>query len=275
VTYPGPHDAWRSAQVAAPGGRAKNWKAAVAPAALVAGSLGGIAAIMAGLLTYLSPVDESAPYAAAPMPVPGGTADVQQVAQPVMLQPTVGPGGEGTPLLPAVPSAPPPAPAQPPVPAVQTVQSTRPTKIAIPAIGVVAPVGPVGLQKSGEVQVPPLSRPNLAGWYRLGPVPGELGPAVILGHVNNRKGAAVFNRLREVKRGHKIKVLRSDGKLIEFTVDGVEQIGKSVFPSGRVYGNVDTAALRLITCGGVYNPKLHSYTDNIIVYATLTAIRRQ
>ncbi|HEY9522304.1 MAG TPA: class F sortase, partial [Thermopolyspora sp.] len=181
--------------------------------------------------------------------------------------------GLGQPLTAAASSAPPPAPAVQPAEDVRTREGIRPRRLEIPEIGVNAPLSTVGVTKARAIQVPPLSRPQVAAWYRYGPVPGELGPAVIVGHVNTRRGPAVFGRLRELKRGDKIQVLRSDGVTTEFTVDGVEQVGKSTFPTSRVYGNARVAALRLITCGGVFNAKAHSYTDNIIVYATLSGTR--
>lgn len=256
---------------------------------LIGGSLGGIATIMAGMLTLLWPTSQGSPQLSAEVPVNLRAAD-----SAAYLPSSVGPGGPGVPLTAAGPTAPPPLPAlQPLLPLTMTATtttpsssssplsaaslertSTKPLRIRIPAIGVSAPIVSVGVRKSGEIQAPPLSRPNLTGWYRLGPAPGDQGPSVILGHLNTRSGSAVFNRLRELKRGNKISVLRADGKLAIFTVDGVEQVSKSTFPSNRVYGNTSTAALRLITCGGAYNAKDHSYTDNVVVYATLTAARR-
>ncbi|WP_157530033.1 class F sortase [Microtetraspora niveoalba] len=249
---------------------------------LVGGSFGGIAAIMAGLLAVLSPSPEESQVE---RPVPGEVVALQGAG--TFLPPTVGPGGPGTPLTAAAPTAPPPLPALQPLPPLtvtttaassstspaKKTASTRPVRIRIPAIGVNAALSSVGVQKSGEIQTPPLSRPKIASWYRLGPTPGELGPAVILGHVNTRSGAAVFSRLRELRRGNKIEVRRADGKSAIFTVDGVEQVGKTTFPTNRVYGNIATSGLRLITCGGVYNAKNHSYTDNIVVYATMTGTR--
>ncbi|MDF5751587.1 class F sortase [Spongiactinospora sp. TRM90649] len=247
-------------------------RSAVLPAVLIVVSLGGIAAIMAGLLAYLAPppvqegVLAAAPAAEPPAPQ---TAAVQQAADPLTL-PTVGPGGPGVPLTPAEPAAPPPLPAVKAPPPVKTTEKTRPTRISIPAIGVSARLVSLGVQQNREIQVPPLNRPKLGGWYRYGPVPGEIGPAVILGHVNNRTGPAVFYRLNQVKRGQKIRVARNDGKIVEFTVDGVEKISKSTFPTARVYSNLNDASLRVITCGGIYDPKTGHYTDNIIVYATLS-----
>ncbi|MFC3979648.1 class F sortase [Streptosporangium jomthongense] len=264
------------------------------PTLLVVGSLGGVAAIMAGLLTYLTPVADDEPYgppvprAADSMivqdvPTQGGqeTQAVQpgqsqdpQPQEPVAAAPAeVGHGGLDAPLTAAAPTAAPPLPVvKPPAPLKSA--GVRPNKLAIPKIGLLAPLMALGVDAKKEIQTPPLSKPNLAGWYKNGPVPGQQGPSVVLGHVNTRSGAAVFSRLKEIKRGDKIKVSRSDRTIVEFTVDGVEQVSKTSFPSKRVYGNTGEATLRLITCGGVYNSRTHHYTDNIIVYATLSATRK-
>ncbi|MFF4991118.1 class F sortase [Streptosporangium saharense] len=249
------------------------------PALLVVGSLGGVGAIMAGLLTYMTPVASDEPYGP-PIPQAASTMEVappaagQQGQDPVAVLPAgVGPGGPDAPLTAADPTAPPPLPVVlPPEPLKSA--GVRPGKLAIPKIGLLAPLMALGVDAKKEIQTPPLSKPKLAGWYKNGPVPGQQGPSVVLGHVNTRRGAAVFSRLKEVRRGDKIKVSRSDGAIVEFTVDGVEQVSKTSFPSKRVYGNTGEATLRLITCGGVYNSKTHHYTDNIIVYATLSATHK-
>ncbi|MFF5211570.1 class F sortase [Streptosporangium sp. NPDC000396] len=287
------------------GGRAPRSKGGMLlPALLVAGSLGGIGAIMAGLLTYLSPTAEEEIYGP-PAPQAGSTIEVQDVPQPgeqgaseqqpqqqqppEQQQPgqqqpgqqdtggvsptSVGPGGPDAPLTAAAATAPPPLPVVKPPEPLKSV-GVKPYRIAIPKIGLLAPLMALGVDAKKEVQTPPLSKPNQAGWYRHGPVPGQQGPSVVLGHVNTRSGPAVFNRLKEVRRGDKIKVSRSDRTIVEFTVDGVEQVSKKAFPSKRVYGNTGEATLRLITCGGVYNRQTHHYTDNIIIYATLSKTRR-
>ncbi|GIH25477.1 hypothetical protein Aph01nite_37870 [Acrocarpospora phusangensis] len=244
--------------------RRQRWNKAL-PAILVVGSFGGIALIMAGLLAVLSPQEA----AIQGPPGPG----ITPMAQPGALPPTVGPGGADVPLTAAAPSAPPPIPAVVPVDPIVSTGAVAPARIVIPQVGLNAPLRSVGVLRNGEVQVPPLSMPRVAGWYKLGPVPGQPGPAVILGHVTTKRGPAVFHRLREVKRGNKIQVVRTDGTVAEFTVDGVEQVSKNTFPTNRVYGRLDTAGLRLITCGGVYNRRTGHYTDNIIVYATLSATK--
>ncbi|MFF5109039.1 class F sortase [Streptosporangium sp. NPDC000509] len=245
---------------------------------LVAGSLGGVAAIMAGLLAYLPPAVEDAPYGPPVPQAADSNIQIQEVPaagqQPVGVAPSsVGPGGLDAPLTAAAPTAAPPLPVTMPPEPLKS-DGVQPRRIAIPKIGVLAPLMALGVDSKREIQTPPLSRPNQAGWYKHGPIPGQQGPSVVLGHVNTKKGAAVFSRLKEISRGDKIKVSRSDGSLAEFTVDGVEQVSKTAFPSKRVYGNTGEATLRLITCGGVYNRATGHYTDNIIVYATLSKTRR-
>lgn len=282
--HPGPSqgvpDAWYGGDPA-PGGR---WNR-VLPMLLVLGSLGGVAAIMAGLLAYLAPANEDELYGP-PMPQAVSTMIVEDVPspgrqaapeagqeEPAALSPSVGPGGQDVPLTAAAPTASPPLPvATPPAPLKS--ERVRPGRLMIPRIGLIAPLMPLGVDAGKEIETPPLNRPNQAGWYKYGPIPGQQGPSVVLGHVNTRNGAAVFIRLKEVRRGDKIRVSRSDGIIAEFTVDGVEQVSKKAFPSRRVYGNTGEATLRLITCGGVYNRQTHHYTDNIIVYATLSKTGR-
>jgi hypothetical protein len=85
----------------------------------------------------------------------------------------------------------PPQPPRPtslnaPVPVVNARPMSRalPVRITIPRIHVDAPVEPLGQNPDGTVEVPTLTRPNLAGWYKYGPTPGQRGAAVVLGHVD-------------------------------------------------------------------------------------------
>ncbi|WP_431931589.1 class F sortase [Nonomuraea jabiensis] len=243
------------------------------PGLLIAGSLGGVGLVMVSMLSLWPTTDDvSGPLAAAQ-----DTPTQVEVANAgaFVLPPTVGPGGKGVPLTPARLDAPPPLPAVPvvsPIPSAKAKAATRPrpTRIKIPKIKVNAPIGAVTVDSKGKLGTPPLTRPNQTGWFKGSPVPGELGPSVINGHVSTRKGPAVFDRLRELAKGDQIYVYRSDGKVTRFTVSGIEQASKSTFPTSRVYGNTSNAQLRLITCGGVFNKTAHSYTDNIVVYATLS-----
>lgn len=111
----------------------------------------------------------------------------------------------------------------------------------------------------------------VAGWYQHLPTPGERGPAIISGHIDSKAGPAVFFRLRELQAGAEIRVTRADGSVAVFRVDQLEQFPKAEFPTERVYGDLDHAGLRLITCGGTFDRSIGHYRDNIVAYATLTA----
>ena len=92
--------------------------------------------------------------------------------------------------------------------------------------------------------------PATAGWYDLGPTPGALGPAVIAGHVTWNQAPAVFAQLGSLRHGDVVKVAREDRRVAVFRVTRVATFDKSVFPTRLVFGGVDHAGLRLITCGG-------------------------
>ena len=109
-----------------------------------------------------------------------------------------------------------------------------------------------------------------AGWYAQGTAPGDVGPAVIAGHVDSTSGPSVFYRLKDLRNGDQILVERG-GRWLTFTVTSVARYPKTSFPTSTVYGPTPTAELRLITCGGAFNNSNESYDDNIVVYARETA----
>ncbi|MGW4799462.1 class F sortase, partial [Nonomuraea sp. NPDC004297] len=155
--------------------------------------------------------------------------------------------------------------------AAEPMRPARPTAVYIPSVGVAAPLMELGLDQRGAIQNPPFDPPNLAGWYRYGPVPGQRGAAVITGHLDTRTGPAVFARLKDVKRGDQVQVLRADRSVAVFLVDRVEHTPKRSFPARKVYAKLSYPGLRLVTCGGTFDRRAHSYEDNTIVYAHLAA----
>lgn len=147
---------------------------------------------------------------------------------------------------------------------------STPTTITIPRIAVNASIMSLGTNPDGTIQVPPLDQAQLAGWYEPGPSPGEVGNAVIVGHVDSAKmGPAVFFSLGALQPGDAITVAREDGRSARFTVESVMAYPKTAFPTDQVYGPNDRPGLRLVTCGGVFDQNARSYQDNVVVFATL------
>lgn len=141
-----------------------------------------------------------------------------------------------------------------------------PVEIVIPALGVNAPVVPLGLDAQGAMDVP--QDPQAAGWYRFGPRPAEVGPAVIAGHVDWRGEPGVFAKLETLRPGDRVTVTNAAGTSAAFTVTAIEQHTKDAFPTERVYGDTAAPELRLITCGGAFDRSRRHYRDNVIVFAS-------
>jgi len=127
----------------------------------------------------------------------------------------------------------------------------------------------LGLNSDRTIQVPPLANHNLAGWYKYGATPGQEGAAVIVGHIDSTTGASVFFNLRNLRKGDRVYVTLADKQAAVFAVDGLQQVPKTAFPTASVYGQLPYAGLRLVTCGGVFDPSTGHYLSDVIVYAHL------
>ena len=126
----------------------------------------------------------------------------------------------------------------------------------------------LGLKDDGTVEVPPLGGDAPAGWYRNSVTPGEVGAAVLIGHVDSaRDGPAVFYELGNLRPGDDISVRRADGTTAKFQVETVALFPKSHFPTDLVYDPVPYPGLRLVTCGGSFDRKRSSYRFNLVVTA--------
>lgn len=156
-------------------------------------------------------------------------------------------------------------------PAVRPLARSIPSRLRIPKLHVNAPIMKLGLNPDHTIQVPPLSRPNLTGWWDGGPTPGEKGASVILGHNIGNGRASVFENLGTLRPGDLAEVTRADGSVATFEVTKLEQIAKSSFPTQKVYGKLSYPGIRLITCGGRFDASRGHHVDNIIVYGKLVS----
>jgi hypothetical protein len=153
--------------------------------------------------------------------------------------------------------------------ATEALDRSIPTRISIPSLGVRAKIIEVGLAADGSIATPAADPAEATGWYRLGPTPGEVGTAVIVGHVDTDSRPAVFHKLTELSKGKLIEVNREDHRVATFTVESVEHFPKTSFPADRVFDSTDRARLVLVTCGGTWLGGDIGYSDNVIVFATL------
>ncbi len=150
-----------------------------------------------------------------------------------------------------------------------TARST-PVELTIPAISLTVSLSTLGLNADGTVQVPTdIQQP---GWYGLGPSPGEIGSAMILGHVDSSEGPAVFFKLRSLVAGDIVNTSLADGVIAEFKVTSVAMYLKTDFPDQAVYTSHGDSALQPVICGGAFDTQTGHYLSNIVVYTSLVAL---
>ena len=141
------------------------------------------------------------------------------------------------------------------------------SRVQIPSIGVDAAVEPLERDASG-VLLPPVEWED-AGWYRAGVLPGQVGPAVIAGHLDTTLREAVFVHLKQLVAGDQVTVTMSDGSTATYAVDRAIDVEKKTFPTEEVYGPTPDPQLRLITCNGPFDDAANTYANNYVVFASL------
>ena len=144
-----------------------------------------------------------------------------------------------------------------------------PVRLRIPAIGMSVSLSTLGLNRDGTVQVP--TNFQEAGWFRLGPSPGQMGSAVILGHVDSYKGPAAFYRLSSLRAGDQVDVSLVGGAVAHFVVKTMATYAKKNFPAQQVYGSHGYSGLQLVTCGGQFDSQTGHYLSNVVAYTSLVS----
>jgi hypothetical protein len=151
---------------------------------------------------------------------------------------------------------------------VRPLPRSLPEVVRIPSIGVDAHIIPLGMSYDDIVNVPSLSTPMLTSWFDGGVTPGQVGPAVLFGHVDSAvTGPAVFYQLGNLRPGDLVYVTRDDDRTAVFDVDAVDLYSQSAFPDRSIYGTTAEPVLRLVTCGGDFDAKTHLYLDRTVAWA--------
>jgi hypothetical protein len=152
---------------------------------------------------------------------------------------------------------------------VAVVAHSTPVSLRVPAIALSVPLSLLGLNADGSVQAP--TNDIEPGWFDLGPSPGQIGSAVILGHVDTYQGPGVFFNLRTLLPGDQVQVSLADGAVINFAVTSVVMYSKAQFPAQEVYQSHGSSALQLVTCGGTFDTQTGHYLSNIVVYTSFVS----
>ena len=97
--------------------------------------------------------------------------------------------------------------------------AASPYRLIIPSIGVDTAVEMVGVLHDGNLATPSLNPWDDVGWYAASPRPGEVGSAVIDGHLDRPGGfPAVFWNLRDLHVGDSVMIMDTVGGTVRFRV---------------------------------------------------------
>ena len=140
-----------------------------------------------------------------------------------------------------------------------------PRLLEIPKLGISAKVQHVGLNSDEEMDVP--SNGGDVAWFNLGTKPGEIGSAVIAGHLDDRNGRpAVFWDVRKLEIGDAVFTVDGGGDKKRFRVVSLERYETGTAPVERIFGLSGGIYLNLITCGGVWDRAKNNYTERFVVF---------
>ena len=104
-------------------------------------------------------------------------------------------------------------------------------------------------------------------WFNLGSKPGDIGSAVIVGHLDSKTGEpAVFWNLNKLEIGDDIFVTDSNNNKKRFQVVSSQKYETETAPMERIFGASDDAYLNLITCGGVWDKTKNNYSERFVVF---------
>lgn len=154
-----------------------------------------------------------------------------------------------------------------PISVVKASTTPNPNFLSIPSLNINAPFEFLGLNANQTIEVP--KNDMSVGWFVYGAKPGEIGAAVIVGHLDSIKGNAIFANLNKIKTGDEIKISREDGSEVIYVTDSVSKFSQNNFPTHKVYDSTPYPSLRLITCAGTYNKQAGHYSDNLVVFGRI------
>lgn len=143
-----------------------------------------------------------------------------------------------------------------------------PQRLIINKIGVDTNIESVAEDTQGRMAVP--KEVNNVGWYQLGFRPGEMGNAVIDGHLDSPTAPAVFYNLTSLTPGDEITVVDGQGEQRKFIVTGIKYYPFDLLPLQEIFGPADKPHLNLITCTGIWDSINKNYSQRVVVYSEIS-----
>jgi LPXTG-site transpeptidase (sortase) family protein len=145
-----------------------------------------------------------------------------------------------------------------------------PSRLVIPSLNIDAKVQKVGVKSNGNMGVP--TNFTDVAWYKDGTIPGQIGSAVIDGHVDNGLSlAGVFKHLDSIQKGDDVYVVTEKGTKLHFVVTATDLYDYKNTPNDLIFNEKGAARLRLITCTGDWVGAERTYNKRLVVTAELVS----
>ena len=146
--------------------------------------------------------------------------------------------------------------------------SSLPSRLIIPSLNINANIQYVGVNAKGNMMAP--DNFTDVSWYKYGAVPGNVGSAVLAGHVDNGLGLdGVFKHLTDLKVNDDVYIEERDGTKLHFKVSDIEVYPYNSVPTNTLFAQNDAARLNLITCDGSWVSGQDTYDHRIVIYTRL------
>ncbi|MEZ4728781.1 MAG: class F sortase [Caldilineaceae bacterium] len=140
-----------------------------------------------------------------------------------------------------------------------------PLRLIIPKLALDAPIQAVGQDEMGAMLAPTTA--DAVTWYEQGARPGEVGNAVVAGHLDQADGApAIFSVIDHLAAGDDVIVQAAAGQRHHFVVLDVVDYPFDRAPLSEIFGFTLHRQLNLITCDGQWDPHRQRYSQRLVVY---------
>ncbi len=147
-----------------------------------------------------------------------------------------------------------------------------PAKISIPAIRVSSAVEGIGMTNTKVLRQP--SARDSVSWFNRGTAPGNIGSAVLYGHVSGQHfEPAVFAKLDKLKKNDQIIITDVHGAAFTYRVTSLKYYSTDVLTYDFLSQPSRTAVLNLFTCAGTWDKKARHYTKYLVVSGELVVMQ--
>ena len=142
-----------------------------------------------------------------------------------------------------------------------------PNRLIIPKLGVDTNIVQMGITASGNMEAPVTNKAT--GWYKYGARPGNIGSAVIDGHLG-LSSEAIFGKLDQLTVGDTISVIDDQGSTIVFIVKRIATYERDSDATG-IFTSQAGSHLNLITCNGDWESHQATYSKRLVVFSDVVA----